>query len=80
MDTINTSSVSRRGSSATVTHNTLPRSADNSDSDSETESSQTGDTLVTRYSLIFTWQTTLPSKQIIAHLSDYLQDCNPTVR
>lgn len=47
MDTIDTSSVSRRGSSATVTHNTLPRSADNSDSDSETESSQSGDTLVT---------------------------------
>lgn len=47
MDTIDTSSVSRRGSSATVTHNTLPRSADNSDSDSETESSQSGDILVT---------------------------------
>lgn len=48
MDTIDTSpNIPRHGSSAVGTRNTLPRSADNSDSDSDTENPQMGDTFIT---------------------------------
>ena len=48
MDTIDTSrDIVRRSSSAM--RETQPRSADNSDSDSDTESSSLGDTFITRY-------------------------------
>ena len=51
MDTIDTSpNLPRRGSSA-VAHDSRPKSAENSDSDSDTETSPLGDTFIARYLL-----------------------------
>ena len=48
MDTIDTSpNLPRRGSSA-IPHDSRPKSAENSDSDSDTETSPLGDTFITR--------------------------------